>query len=179
MVDSLVMMMHFLSILRFVKCYQIFLMSILEYQPLPLRPQDLLLVLLQRVTMLHIKKSLFDGRFNMKLGHSFLYVTSFIYSYYIFIILSPTYIYWLFHLYLYVGFPHKASLEYSSAKARVGRIFGPCTLDEELHILQYWSKHSGCYPIIASMACDVLCIYLTTVALESTYSSASLIITRF
>lgn len=50
---------------------------------------------------------------------------------------------------------------------------------EELDILRYWSKQVDRYPILSSMARDILCVPITTVASESAFSCSGHIITRF
>ena len=51
--------------------------------------------------------------------------------------------------------------------------------DENCEVLQFWCKNEARFPILSSMARDILCIPISTVALESTFSCSDHIINRF
>jgi hypothetical protein len=51
--------------------------------------------------------------------------------------------------------------------------------DGHFDILSYWKGNEFRYPIIAAMACDVLSIFISTVASESTFSVGGRIIDQY
>ena len=46
-------------------------------------------------------------------------------------------------------------------------------------VLQFWRKNGARFPILSSMACDIFCISISTVASESAFSCSGHIINRF
>jgi hAT family C-terminal dimerisation region len=49
--------------------------------------------------------------------------------------------------------------------------------DENFNIMQFWHQVKGVFPILASMACDILVISVSTVASESYFSAANRVLT--
>ena len=50
---------------------------------------------------------------------------------------------------------------------------------KKLDVLQLWCKNEVHFPVISSMTCDILCIRISTVALESAFSFSGHIIDCF
>ena len=50
---------------------------------------------------------------------------------------------------------------------------------EKLDVLQFWCKNEARFSIVSSMARDILCIPISTVASESAFSCSGHIIDRF
>lgn len=66
----------------------------------------------------------------------------------------------------------KSQLELYLDEPRISR-------DEILDILAYWRGHQFRYPELASMAHDILCIPVSTVASESTFSVSGRVIDQY
>jgi hAT family C-terminal dimerisation region len=49
--------------------------------------------------------------------------------------------------------------------------------DENFNIMQFWHQVKGVFPILASMACDILAVSVSTVASESYFSAANRVLT--
>jgi hAT family C-terminal dimerisation region len=50
--------------------------------------------------------------------------------------------------------------------------------DENFSILQYWHQVKGVFLILASMACDIFAVPISTVASESCFSTANRVLTN-
>lgn len=62
--------------------------------------------------------------------------------------------------------------------ANSGSAYGNINLeDENFDILQFWHQVKGVFPILASMACDVFAVPISTVASESCFSAANRVLT--
>jgi hAT family C-terminal dimerisation region len=59
-----------------------------------------------------------------------------------------------------------------------GSDYGNIRLDDEnFNIMQYWHQVKGVFPILASMACDILVVPVSTVASEYYFSVANRVLT--
>lgn len=55
----------------------------------------------------------------------------------------------------------------------------PLREGEEFDVLRWWKRNQDQYPILAKMARDFLAIPLSTVASESTFSTAGMVIDKY
>ena len=47
-----------------------------------------------------------------------------------------------------------------------------------INVLEYWRRHCECYPLLASLARQILCVPATSVPAERVFSTAGLTITQ-
>jgi hAT family C-terminal dimerisation region len=63
--------------------------------------------------------------------------------------------------------------------ANSGSDYGNIRLDDEnFNIMQFWHQVKGVFQILASMACDILVVPVSTVASESCFSAANRALTK-
>jgi hAT family C-terminal dimerisation region len=62
--------------------------------------------------------------------------------------------------------------------ANSGSDYGNIRIDDEnFNIMQFWHQVKGVFQILASMACDILVVPISTVASESCFSAANRVLT--
>ena len=54
-----------------------------------------------------------------------------------------------------------------------------CSVGNDLDVLEYWKLHKLRFPELTIMACDILCIPITTVASESSFSIGGRILHKY
>ena len=73
--------------------------------------------------------------------------------------------------------PHRSKR--SEADTYIDDSLVPLRDGEEFDVLNWWKRNQDQYPVLAKMAHDFLAIPLSTVAFESTFSNAGMVINKY